>query len=165
MSYIPPNDRWVQPLLHLYYGCSGLYRWPILPHAPCALLMLLVAAKLGSIHRSTACLVGWFVSLQVREEVLLAGLCERKILFRLKIYDRLRQAIAKRIDCNPGCVSASTNPKELMHLLETCRIHATCANLIPRSWICWRSRPTSVQQWVADSHVALQTTGKSQWML
>ena len=32
----------------------------------------------------------------VREEVLLAGLCERKILFRLEIYDRLRQATAKR---------------------------------------------------------------------
>jgi len=43
-----------------------------------------------------ACSVGWFVSLLVREEVLLAGLCERKILFRLKIYDRLRQATAKR---------------------------------------------------------------------
>ena len=43
-----------------------------------------------------ACSVGWFVSLLVREEVLLAGLCERKILFQLKIYDRLRQAIAKR---------------------------------------------------------------------
>jgi len=40
--------------------------------------------------------VGWFVSLLVREEVLLADLCERKILFRLKIYDRLRQATAKR---------------------------------------------------------------------
>ena len=43
-----------------------------------------------------ACSVGWFVSLLIREEVLLAGLCERKILFRLKIYDRLRQATAKR---------------------------------------------------------------------
>ena len=30
---------------------------------------------------------GWLV----REEILLAGLCERKILFRLKIYDRLRK--------------------------------------------------------------------------
>ena len=39
---------------------------------------------------------GWFVSLLVREEILLAGLYERKILFRLKIYDRLRQATAKR---------------------------------------------------------------------
>ena len=36
-------------------------------------------------------LFGWLV----HEEVLLAGLCERKILFRLKIYDRLRQATAK----------------------------------------------------------------------
>ena len=45
-----------------------------------------------------ACSVGWFVSLLVREEVLLAGLCERKILFRLEIYDRLRQATAKRTD-------------------------------------------------------------------
>ena len=43
-----------------------------------------------------ACLVGWFVSLLVCEEILLAGLCERKILFRLKIYDRLRRATAKR---------------------------------------------------------------------
>jgi len=34
--------------------------------------------------------------LLVREEVLLAGLCERKILFWLKIYDRLRQATANR---------------------------------------------------------------------
>ena len=42
------------------------------------------------------CSVGWFVSLLVREEVLLANLCEKKILFRLEIYDRLRQAIAKR---------------------------------------------------------------------
>ena len=42
-------------------------------------------------HQSSACSVGWFVSLLVREEVLLAGLCERKILFRLKItivYDK-----------------------------------------------------------------------------
>ena len=44
----------------------------------------------------TAGSVGWFISLLVREEVLLAGLCEKKILFRLKIYDRLRQATAKR---------------------------------------------------------------------
>jgi len=36
-----------------------------------------------------ACSVGWFVSLLVREKVLLSGLCERKILFRLEIYDRL----------------------------------------------------------------------------
>ena len=47
----------------------------------------------------TACSVGWFVSLLVREEVLLTGLCERKILFRLKIYDHLRQATAKRTGC------------------------------------------------------------------
>jgi len=45
---------------------------------------------------TAACSVGWFVSLLVRKEVLLAGLCERKILFWLKIYDRLRQATAKR---------------------------------------------------------------------
>ena len=48
----------------------------------------------------TVCLVGWFVSLLVREEVLLAGLYERKILFRLEIYDRLRQATAKRTCCD-----------------------------------------------------------------
>ena len=45
------------------------------------------------------CSVGWFISLLVREEVLLAGLCERKILFRLEIYDRLRQVTAKRTGC------------------------------------------------------------------
>ena len=44
----------------------------------------------------TACSVGWFVLLLVRKEVLLSGLCERKILFRLEIYDRLRQATIKR---------------------------------------------------------------------
>ena len=43
--------------------------------------------------------VSWFVSLLVREKVLLASLCERKILFRLEIYDRLRQATAKRTGC------------------------------------------------------------------
>jgi len=36
-------------------------------------------------RENTYSLFGWLV----REEVLLAGLCERKILFRLKIYDRL----------------------------------------------------------------------------
>ena len=35
----------------------------------------------------------------VRKEVLLTGLCERKILFRLEIYYRLRQATVKRTDC------------------------------------------------------------------
>ena len=45
---------------------------------------------------SSACSVGWFVSLLVREEVLLAGLYKRKIIFWLEIYDRLRQATAKR---------------------------------------------------------------------
>ena len=57
-------------------------------------------------HFPTACSVDWFILLLVREEVLLAGLCERKIMFRLKIYDRLQQTIAKRtglmcIDCRP----------------------------------------------------------------
>ena len=41
-------------------------------------------------QRQIACSVGWFVSLLVRKEVLLASLCERKILFWLEIYDRLR---------------------------------------------------------------------------
>jgi len=50
----------------------------------------------GPTGHFTACSVGWFISLLVRKEVLLAGLCERKILFWLKIYDRLRQATAKR---------------------------------------------------------------------
>ena len=51
------------------------------------------------IHRASTCSIGWFVSLLAREEVLLAGVCEKKILFRLKIYDRLRQATAKRTGC------------------------------------------------------------------
>ena len=44
----------------------------------------------------SACSVGWFVSLLVREEVLVTDLCERKILFQLEIYDRLRQTTAKQ---------------------------------------------------------------------
>ena len=65
-------------------GCT--LKYPIPPKIPC-------------IRSSSACSVGWFVSLLVREEVLLAGLCERKILFRLEIYDCLRQATAKRTGC------------------------------------------------------------------
>ena len=53
-------------------------------------LLLLVIIR----FRLAACSVGWFVSLLVREEVPLAGLCKIKILFRLEIYDRLRQATA-----------------------------------------------------------------------
>ena len=41
----------------------------------------------------------WFISLLVCKEVLLVGLCERKILFRLKIYDLLRQPLAKQTCC------------------------------------------------------------------
>ena len=40
----------------------------------------------------SACSIGWFVSLLVREEVLLVDLCEKKILFRLKIYNRFPPA-------------------------------------------------------------------------
>ena len=47
-------------------------------------------------NKQSVCSVGWFVSLLVHEEVLLVDLCERKILFQLKIYDRLRQATAKQ---------------------------------------------------------------------
>jgi len=47
-------------------------------------------------HKLAACSVSWFTSLLVREQVLLIDLCERKILFQLKIYDRLQQATAKR---------------------------------------------------------------------
>jgi len=40
---------------------------------------------------SSFSMFGWLVRfVAVCEEVLLTGLCERKILFRLKIYDRLR---------------------------------------------------------------------------
>jgi len=51
---------------------------------------LVFKMQITLLHILSACSVGWFVSLLVREEVLLVGLCERKILFRLKIYDRLR---------------------------------------------------------------------------
>ena len=54
------------------------------------------AETYGFFYYYTAGSVDWFVSLLVHEEVLLAGLCETKILFQLKIYDRLRQATAKR---------------------------------------------------------------------
>jgi len=64
-----------------------------------------------------ACSVGWFVSLLVREEVLLADLCERKILFRLKIYDRLRQATAKRT----GCRQMVDNKEDLLLQIGTAR--------------------------------------------
>ena len=48
-------------------------------------------------HEWTNNMFGWLVRIVlVREEVLLPGLCERKILFRLEIYDRLRQATTKR---------------------------------------------------------------------
>ena len=53
----------------------------------------------GADNYFIACSVGWFVSLLVCEEVLLAGLYEREILFRLEIYDRLRQATTKRTAC------------------------------------------------------------------
>jgi len=54
----------------------------------------------------SACSVGWFISLLVHEEVLLAGLCKRKILLWLEIYDRLRQATTKRACCNSSnCTS------------------------------------------------------------
>ena len=51
--------------------------------------------ELQAAVQSSACSVGSFVSSLVREEVLLAGLYERRILFRLEIYDRLREATAK----------------------------------------------------------------------
>ena len=53
-------------------------------------------SRLGGIQKETARSVGWFVSLLVHKEVLLADLCEKKILFQLKIYDRLRQDTALR---------------------------------------------------------------------
>jgi len=58
-------------------------------------LLLLMLVRSNNARIFLACSVGWFVSLLVREEVLLAGLCERNILFWLEIYDRLRQATAK----------------------------------------------------------------------
>ena len=69
----------------------------------------------------SVCSVGWFVSLLVREEVLLAGLCERKILFQLKIYDRLRQATAKRTCCikmQPQATAQDQNASNCAHLRD-----------------------------------------------
>ena len=71
---------------------------------------------------TSACSVGWFKSLLVREEILLAGLCERKILFRLKIYDRLRQATAKRTCCLPFTLDF-----HLMQLLQSSLVFRTPA--------------------------------------
>ena len=57
-----------------------------------------------------------FVSSLVREEVRLAGLCERKILFQLEIYDHLRRATATNVVLishlfprarRPGCKQCS----------------------------------------------------------
>jgi len=46
--------------------------------------------------------------LEVREKVLLAGLCEREILFRLEIYDRLRRATAKQAAAEAGVQRSAT---------------------------------------------------------
>jgi len=56
---------------------------------------LLVAGTVLQPVRLAGSFYCWFVLLLVREEVLLAGLCKRKILFRLKIYDHSRQATAR----------------------------------------------------------------------
>ena len=61
----------------------------------CAGVFVCVKNEICAVYDPIACSVGGFVSLLVHEEVLLVGLGERKILFRLKIYDRLRQATAK----------------------------------------------------------------------
>ena len=45
------------------------------------LFVFILCVLLCAAPQTHACSVGWFVSLLVREEVLLAGLCERKILF------------------------------------------------------------------------------------
>ena len=52
----------------------------------------------------SACSVGWFISLLVRKEVLLASLCERKILFRLEIYDRIRSFFSSRTGCTMSSI-------------------------------------------------------------
>ena len=59
-------------------------------------MSIFLGKKEPAIQLNSACSFGWAGSLLVREEVLLAGLCERKILFRLKIYYHLRQAMAKQ---------------------------------------------------------------------
>ena len=96
----PPRYRLLQHFVYRQVPCAGLN---VVSHNVEASVSSEIGAQLGAPPPS-ACSVGWFVSLLVCEEVLLAGLCERKILFRLKIYDRLRQATAKRTDCI--CVAA-----------------------------------------------------------
>jgi len=66
-------------------------------------------ARRGRDQRSCS-LFGWLV----REEILLVDLCERKILFRLKIYDHLRQATAKQTGSSGGVVGGccwTTTPR------------------------------------------------------
>ena len=84
--------------------------------------------------------VGWFVSLLVREEVLLADLGERKILFRLKIYDRLRQATAKQtgwaMERSPASVGMSWTSQShpistaVLDLIITFHIHCSALEWI-----------------------------------
>ncbi|XP_066392372.1 uncharacterized protein [Miscanthus floridulus] len=78
-----------------------------------------------------ACSVGWFVSLLIREEVLLAGLCERKILFRLEIYDRLRQATAKRTG---SAVSSFATACVLSILFLLTTVHMTLSSF---AFVVW----------------------------
>ena len=58
------------------------------------------------------CSVGCFISLLVREEVLLTGLCERKILFQLKIYDSLRHATSKQTGLTLSTLSSTASLKK-----------------------------------------------------
>ena len=52
-----------------------LNSYDIMLHLKCLNIFKTMAYKIS------ACSVGWFVLLLVREEILLADLCERKILF------------------------------------------------------------------------------------
>ena len=101
-----------------------------------------------------ACSVGWFVSLLVHEEVLLAGLCERKILFRLEIYDRLRQGVSARLSetLTPISVGIKQHLQRTVHKYwyEVCtNRHTPCDHME----LCFRGHveETEHEQWPSEA--------------
>ena len=102
----------------------------------------------------SACSVGWFVSLLVHKEVLLTGLCERKILFQLEIYDRLRQAKAKRTGYPSGqrqhCCMIGSSYCVISCAMKTVPRSRTDARAIPistrRAQILSFSSPTRLRR-------------------
>ena len=90
-------------------------------------------------------LFGWLVC----EEILLASLCEKKILFRLKIYNRLRQATSQGLHtaslCTPYLV---LGPLGLLALLLALRASAPSVPVFP-----------------GPQHAQLQRGHRRRWLL